>query len=923
MEGTDELHEVAGVLREEILRLGLEPIRSGIFIRDKDANTGRHFSFDDDGRPVEEVAALDEMEGTHLDAVTEARAAGEPFYHTVLTREYLDAYQGMIDADRSTTPARDFDVLDQAQGYWFIFLHGSLVVSFREELDDASTGALIRFSEVFGFAYERYQQIELKEQQNHQLRLDAALERVHAEVASMKTSDDVGRVIGLVYREIEGLGIDLSAANIIIYDEEAGETRQYGLLPQTLYDEGMKGTPAVSGIVEGLDLYPGDKPIADVDELTYRNWKSGTNWFGEVAGEVEAVRANLRTQFGVDLPEIIILRSQMQLQFSHGTLLFFSREEEEFDDGTMRAGSEFAEMVNLGYARYLDFQQLEAQNQALEQANEEIQEATRLKSQFLATMSHELRTPMNAIIGFTRLVLRRGAEKLDERQRGNLEKVMASAGHLLSLINDILDLSKVEAGRMDISAHTFELEPLIENACATVGPTLGKPSVNLEYDVEDGIGEVFTDESRLRQVVINLLSNALKFTDEDSVKVTVRQEAEGRSQEGGPPASSDLTISVSDTGIGIAPDELGNIFEQFRQVDGTSTRRHEGTGLGLAITKDLVELLGGEIGVASVVGEGSVFTIRIPSRYGEELSGGEEQSGRTGVERAGERTSPSAVSRPPSTEGGEASQPTPTSEVREAPETPPTADRPPPTSKRTIVSIDDDPNVAVLLRQELEDDGYSVISALNADEGVALVKQHQPIAVTVDILMPGKDGWQTIAMLKEDPATRDVPIVIVSAMDNRDLGFSLGVHDYVVKPFDRDALIGALGRIDTGEVKDVLVVDDEAVACDLICEILDDGGYTTRRAHNGREALDRIREQKPDAMFLDLMMPEMDGFAVIEALRGTDAASIPIIVVTAKDLTQEEEQYLAAHVNRVVQKGTLDPDDLVVTLREAIARYGG
>ena len=228
-------------------------------------------------------------------------------------------------------------------------------------------------------------------------------------------------------------------------------------------------------------------------------------------------------------------------------------------------------------------------------------------------------------------------------------------------------------------------------------------------------------------------------------------------------------------------------------------------------------------------------------------------------------------------------------------------------SARVIVSIDDDPNVAALLRQELSDDGYRVISAHNADEGVALVKRHRPAAVTVDILMPGKDGWQTIAILKDDPETRDVPVIVLSAMDNSDLGFAMGVHDYLVKPLDKDAMLSALKRIDGGDIKDVLVVEDEPATQDLLCQMLQETGVGTRTASNGREALDLVGEQKPDAIFLDLMMPEMDGFEMIERLQAEEEwKDIPVVVVTAKDLTDDEEAYLREHASRVVRKGDMN-----------------
>ena len=514
---------------------------------------------------------------------------------------------------------------------------------------------------------------------------------------------------------------------------------------------------------------------------------------------------------------------------------------------------------------------LEEQNRALEEANRQVVEATRLKSQFLATMSHELRTPMNAIIGFTRIVLRRGADALSPRHRENLQKVMQSADDLLTLINDILDLSKIEAGRVDVKPSTFALDKLIASCCATVAPSLGKASVDLRHEVTADVGEATTDEARLRQVVINLLTNALKFTEEGEVVVKAKRE------------NGALVISVSDTGIGIPEDAQETIFQEFRQVDGSTTRKHQGTGLGLSIVRRIAELLGGTISLESEVGVGSTFTVRIPVTYGQPLP-----------PRPDAPRSPAPG--PPS--GGEG------------------------LGGRTLVSIDDDPNVAVLLREELAEDDYRVVSATNADEGVALVRKLKPVAVTVDIVMPGKDGWETIAMLKADPETRDIPVIVLSVSDNRDLGYRLGVSDYLVKPVDRDSLLAALGRLDHGAVNDVLVVDDDRTTVMMLSQMLEMNGFAPRGAHNGQEALDQITERQPDAILLDLMMPVMDGFEVVERLEANpDWRDIPVVVVTAKDLTPDEVEFLHQRVSRVVQKGDLDPDDLGASLREILKRY--
>ena len=691
-----------------------------------------------------------------------------------------------------------------------------------------------------------------------ELEIRDALDGIRAEVFAMKTTEDIGPVLGQIYRGANDVGLETTLVSVNIVNE-AQDTCQYFFLADA---DKIEGEPFRHNVYGKLDLYRSENSISETTRQILAS-KRGIVQHRE-EDKLSSIWLGDEERHGVKISNAIYPQSSMSVPFSHGTIGFHSTQPDHFSESDLPTAARFAEMLSLGYARFLDFQRLDEQNNALHEANARIQEATRLKSQFLATMSHELRTPMNSIIGFTRIVLRR-SENLEDRQRENLEKVQLSADHLLNLINDILDLSKIEAGRIDIEPSTFNIKKLILNCCATVGPTLGKPGVALDHTINDNIEDLHTDEARVRQIVINLLSNALKFTDEGAVTINATQDENA------------LTLAISDTGIGIPQDQLETIFEEFRQVDGSNTRRHEGTGLGLAITKRLVQLLGGTMSVTSVVGKGSTFTFTIPTRYGTPLS-----------------TDASVPSQPDASASGRA----------------------------IIVSIDDDPNIAVLIRQELEDDNYQVISALNADEGIDLVKKHKPVAITLDILMPGKDGWQTISQLKSNPETRDIPIIVVSAIENRSLGFSMGVHDYLVKPFTREDLITALGRILPEGINDVLVVEDEAVANKLLCEMLSLSNIEARTAYNGREALDRIAEQQPDLIFLDLMMPIMDGFEVIQHLQKNDAwKTIPVIVVTAKDLTSEEELFLRNHVSRVVQKGTLEPDALGKTIKEVVEKH--
>jgi len=513
--------------------------------------------------------------------------------------------------------------------------------------------------------------------------------------------------------------------------------------------------------------------------------------------------------------------------------------------------------------------ELEAANRELQIANVKIREADRLKSEFLANMSHELRTPMNAIIGFTRLVRRKAADILPARQLENLEKVEISANQLLALINDILDLSKIEAGKMSVNIMPFELMTLVDTCFSTVEPMIKAGKVQLIREVPEDLPEMLSDQDKLKQIIINLLSNALKFTEKGEVKLSATVE------------DASLKIAVSDTGAGIPADALEYIFDEFRQVDGSSTREHGGTGLGLSITKKLTHILGGTIEASSVEGKGSTFTVILPLTRIEE-------------EPSLERTDFEEEPQPPA--GAKA--------------------------KKTLLAIDDDPNSLLLLRQNLEDEGYYVVGALTADEGIQKAAEIMPFAITLDILMPKKDGWEVLNHLKTDPATRNIPVIVLSIIDNKELGFSLGAFDYLVKPLEKDTILSALQRIPDIPAKRVLVVDDEPSAVDLLTQILQDEDYQVKGTYSGEEAL-RVLEAAPqDIIILDLLMPEMDGFEVIQKIKANASwKNIPIIVVTAKDLSDTDWEFLQQSVDRIIQKSGLSEQNLMNEVQELLREH--
>ncbi|MBI2505832.1 MAG: response regulator [Candidatus Latescibacteria bacterium] len=507
--------------------------------------------------------------------------------------------------------------------------------------------------------------------------------------------------------------------------------------------------------------------------------------------------------------------------------------------------------------------QVQEKNRELEEANRQIQEANRLKSEFLANMSHELRTPMNAIVGFSKIVYRKAQGLLPARQLENLERILQSAEILMNLINDILDLSKIEAGKLEIQPERFPVKALVEGCLSTMTPMV-KSGVELRAEVSGDLPPVYTDLSRLRQILINLLSNAAKFTEKGNITVAAR------------PAGPDhFALSVTDTGIGIPAQALDYIFEEFRQVDGSTTRKYGGTGLGLSISKKLAQMLGGTIQVESEVGKGSVFTLTLPLQCGPEPA-------------AAQTAAPSGADQ-----------------------------------RRLIVAIDDDPDVLSLLAQELEEEGYQVVGATRAVEGIERAKELAPYAITLDIMLPGMDGWEAIGRLKGDPATRDIPLIVVSIIDNQELGFRLGADDYLVKPIDKEALFKALRRFE-GRGRRLLVADDDPAVAELVRQLLGEEGWQIAAAADGQQALDQIVRQRPDLLLLDLMMPVVDSFEVLRRLRGQpETADLPVVVITAKDLSAPEREELRLSTVRVIEKEGMDRERILRELREALKGLEG
>lgn len=520
-------------------------------------------------------------------------------------------------------------------------------------------------------------------------------------------------------------------------------------------------------------------------------------------------------------------------------------------------------------------------------ARDEAEQANSAKSAFLANMSHELRTPMNAIIGYSEILIEEAEELEPAEFVPDLKKILAAGKHLLGLINDVLDLSKIEAGKTMLCPEEFSVVSVVDDVIATVNPLIAKNDNNLVLNIQPGIGLMCADLTKVRQCLLNLISNASKFTEKGTItlQVVAQPLAEGDGQDqlqlGG---GEQIAFAVSDTGIGMTPDQLGKLFESFTQADASTTRKYGGTGLGLAISRRFSRLMGGDITVASVIGEGSTFTLVVPRGV---VAPDESQP--DGLAVAGTPREDSAD--------------------LAAPQVAPRA---------TVLVIDDDPSVRDLTGRSLVRQGYAVHTAGTGVEGLALARQLRPDVITLDVLMPGMDGWTVLQQLKADPELAPIPVVMMSMLDATDLSQSLGAVASVSKPVASQKLNDLLAGIISTKIEEasrLLVVEDEPANADLLRRMLEKRGWYVDHAANGLEALALVASRRPRLILLDLMMPEMDGMAFLEELRRNPLAdNIPVLVVTAKTLSSEDRARLHGRVSEVLAKGTFTADSLTAQI---------
>jgi signal transduction histidine kinase/CheY-like chemotaxis protein len=514
-------------------------------------------------------------------------------------------------------------------------------------------------------------------------------------------------------------------------------------------------------------------------------------------------------------------------------------------------------------------QEVKQRTAEIEEKGRQLAEASQHKSQFLANMSHELRTPLNAIIGLTDMLTSHPARFGTDKALEPLRRVHRAGTHLLGLINQILDLSKIEAGKLELHLESVSILPLIEEVIGTARPLAEQNKNILAFECPRDLPPIEADAMRLLQIILNLLSNACKFTKSGNIKLLVTTALhEGQRF---------VEIAVIDTGIGMTAEQMSRLFEEFSQADASTACQYGGTGLGLAITRRLCQMMGGDVTVASELGKGSTFTVRLPFAAGRAADAPAAPAGKAAVAKPG---------------------------------------------RDYVLVIDDDETARDLIGDYLAQAGFTVITAADGIEGLKRAKEYHPIAITLDVLMPDIDGWTVLAALRGDPELADIPTIMATIVDEQRHGMTLGAVGYLTKPIDREKLVDLIAKYRApSDPTRVLVVEDDATQRERIRSWLEPQNWSLIEADNGHAALDRLSECLADVILLDLMMPEMDGFELVaEMQKHPEWSQIPVIVITARDLTAEDHARLNSGIEMVLRKELFSPTTLIDCIRQIVGK---